>query len=130
MFWHYPHYGNQGGDPVSIIRKEAYKLIHYWEDGHDELYNLSNDPGEKNDISKDNEEVAKSLRTELDTYLESMNAKIPEVYTDYDATKAAKKQKERKTKLLKRLEKQRRDFLDKDFNPNNNWYDSSLNTKD
>ena len=94
------------------------------------MYNLSNDPGEKNDISKDNEEVAKSLRTELDTYLESMNAKIPEVYTDYDATKAAKKQKERKTKLLKRLEKQRRDFLDKDFNPNNNWYDSSLNTKD
>ncbi|WP_088323815.1 sulfatase [Polaribacter tangerinus] len=130
LFWHYPHYGNQGGDPVSIIRKEEYKLIHYWEDGHDELYDLSNDPGEKNDISKKEEVIAKSLRVELDTYLENMNAKIPEVYADYDAAKAAKKQEERRTKMLQRLEKQRKNFLSKDFDPKNNWYDSSLNTKD
>ncbi|GGD03652.1 sulfatase [Hyunsoonleella pacifica] len=130
LFWHYPHYGNQGGDPVSIIRKNEYKLIHYWEDGHDELYNLSNDSGEKNDISKENNAIAKSLRTELDNYLVSMNAKTPEVYTEYDVAKAEAKQKNRSTKMLQRLEKQRKDFLSKDFNPDNNWYDSSLNTKD
>ena len=130
LFWHYPHYGNQGGDPVSIIRKEAYKLIHYWEDGHDELYNLENDPGEKNDIAKEKPTVANKLRLELDAYLKSMDAKIPEAYTDYDAAKADKNQKERKKNMLKRLEKQRKDFLSKDFDPNNNWYDSNLNTKD
>ena len=33
LFWHYPHYGNQGGEPSSIIRQSDWKLIHYWEDG-------------------------------------------------------------------------------------------------
>ena len=37
LYWHYPHYGNQGGQPNSIIRDKNMKLIHYWEDGHDEL---------------------------------------------------------------------------------------------
>ncbi|HMP31455.1 MAG TPA: sulfatase, partial [Saprospiraceae bacterium] len=32
LYWHYPHYGNQGGDPSSIIRKGDWKLIHYYED--------------------------------------------------------------------------------------------------
>jgi arylsulfatase A-like enzyme len=130
LFWHYPHYGNQGGDPVSIIRKENYKLIHYWEDGHDELYNLSTDPGETNDISKEKYEIAQNLRSELNAYLESANARLPEAYPKYDAAKAKAKMEQRKTNMLKRLEKQRKDFLSKDFNPNNNWYDSSLNTKD
>ena len=130
LFWHYPHYGNQGGDPVSIIRKEEYKLIHYWEDGHDELYNLSTDIGEENDISKEKQEIAQSLRNELDAFLVIVNARTPENYPKYDAAKAKAKMDEQKTKILTRLEKQRMDFLSKDFNPNNNWYDSSLNTKD
>ena len=45
LIWHYPHYGNQGGEPSSIIREGEWKLIHYYEDGREELYNLSNDPG-------------------------------------------------------------------------------------
>ncbi|SFD17211.1 sulfatase [Algibacter pectinivorans] len=130
LFWHYPHYGNQGGEPVSMIRKEQYKLIHYWEDGHDELYDLSSDPGEKNDISKTNKQTVSNLRVELDNYLASVNARIPEVYSKYDAKKAEVLQEERRTKLLERLEKQRKDFLDKDFKPNKDWYNSSLNTKD
>ena len=27
IFWHYPHYGNQGGDPSAIVRKGDWKLI-------------------------------------------------------------------------------------------------------
>ena len=130
MFWHYPHYGNQGGDPVSIIRKKEYKLIHYWEDGHDELYNLSTDPGEQNDIFEEQQEISQSLRSELDAYLKNVNANIPVDYPKYDPVKAQEKYEERKTKMLPRLEKQRMDFLSKDFLPNEDWYNSSLNTKD
>ena len=50
LFWHYPHYGNQGGEPSSIIRRGPWKLIHYYEDGLDELYNLDDDPGERWDL--------------------------------------------------------------------------------
>ena len=41
LFWHYPHYANQGGEPSSIIRSGDWKLIHYWEDNRNELYELS-----------------------------------------------------------------------------------------
>lgn len=129
LFWHYPHYGNQGGDPVSIIRRGNYKLIHYWEDGHDELYHLKEDIGEKNNIIKEKAEIARSLRSELDTYLTSVDAKTPQPYLKYDQDMAAEQQKSRKTEMLPRLEKQRKDFLNKDFKPNEDWYNSSL-TKD
>ena len=33
LYWHYPHYGNQGGEPSSIISQNDWKLIHYHEDG-------------------------------------------------------------------------------------------------
>src|SRR3546814_6806382 len=38
LIWHYPHYGNQGGEPSSIIRLGDWKLIHYYEDDREELY--------------------------------------------------------------------------------------------
>ncbi|MCG8481326.1 MAG: hypothetical protein MI724_19685 [Spirochaetales bacterium] len=40
LFWHYPHYGNQGGTPASSIRRGDYKLIEFFEDRRVELYNL------------------------------------------------------------------------------------------
>jgi arylsulfatase A-like enzyme len=48
IFWHYPHYGNQGGTPGSSVRMGDYKLIEFFEDNHLELYNLREDLGEKN----------------------------------------------------------------------------------
>ncbi|MEM1294977.1 MAG: sulfatase, partial [Verrucomicrobiota bacterium] len=40
LFWHYPHYGNQGGEPSSIMIQGDWKLISYFEDGRSELYHL------------------------------------------------------------------------------------------
>ena len=42
IFWHYPHYGNQGGDPSAAIRLGNWKLIKYFDDGRNELYDLKN----------------------------------------------------------------------------------------
>ncbi|GAA4307152.1 sulfatase [Aestuariibaculum suncheonense] len=129
LFWHYPHYGNQGGEPSSIIRKENWKLIHYYEDGRDELYDLSKDVSEQDDVSNDNLEISKALRAELDAFLVETNAKIPEINMAFDETKAEKQYEYRKTKMLQKLEKERKDFLDKDFKPNQDWWNSNL-TKD
>ena len=126
LFWHYPHYGNQGGEPSSIIRKENWKLIHYYEDGRDELYNLVNDPSEQQDVSEDNPEIAKALRSELDAFLAETNAKIPEKNPAFDEVLAKKQYENRKTKMLPSLEKQRKDFLDKDFQPNADWWNSKV----
>jgi arylsulfatase A-like enzyme len=129
LFWHYPHYGNQGGEPVSIIRKEEWKLIHYWEDGHDELYNLSDDPGEKYDVYNSNIALAKKLRNDLDQFLTSTKAKIPVFNPKYDEALSKKQYENRKTKVFTDLEKQRMDFLNKDFKPNPDWWNSKV-TKD
>ncbi|MBD0724753.1 sulfatase [Flavobacterium sp. L1I52] len=129
LFWHYPHYGNQGGEPVSIIRRGEWKLIHYWEDGHDELYNLHKDMGEKNEVSKSNVTVATQLRKELDDFLTETKAKIPVQNSKYDDALSKKQYENRKTKMRSDLEKQRKDFLSKDFQPNANWWDSKT-TKD
>ena len=52
LFWHCPHYGNQGGEPSSIIREDGWKLIHYWEDNRNELYHLPDDIGERHDLAR------------------------------------------------------------------------------
>ncbi len=51
VFWHYPHYGNQGGTPGSAVRDGDWKLIEFFEDGRLELYNLPDDIGENTDLS-------------------------------------------------------------------------------
>ena len=129
LFWHYPHYGNQGGEPASMIRKGEWKLIHYWEDGKDELYNLSKDSAEKIDVLKSNTSTANYLRKELDTFLANSKIELPKLNPNFDAIASKKMIENRKEKMIKRLEKRRKEILNKDFKPNENWYKSSL-TKD
>ncbi len=63
LFWHYPHYSNQGGKPGAAIRKGNYKLIEFFEGQAVELYDLSADPGESKDLSATNpEKVNEMLR--------------------------------------------------------------------
>ncbi|MCM5663062.1 sulfatase [Galbibacter mesophilus] len=129
LFWHYPHYGNQGGEPSSIIRKGNFKLIHYYEDGRNELYDLSEDPNEQNDISAEEKERVSLLENELMMYLKSTNAKIPTKDPKYDPELAKEIHKNRVEVLMPRLEKERKEMLSKDYQPNETWWDSKI-TKD
>jgi arylsulfatase A-like enzyme len=54
--WHYPHYGNQvvrhcDGTPGASVRDGDWKLIRFFEDGHEELYNLKEDIGETKNLA-------------------------------------------------------------------------------
>ncbi|WP_298484600.1 sulfatase [uncultured Maribacter sp.] len=129
LIWHYPHYGNQGGEPSSIIRKGDWKLIHYYEDNRVELFNLKNDIAEKNEIAKENEEIAKTLKAELFNYLNKVDARFPVKDPLYNADLEAKHIQKMATTKLESLEKQRSLFLSADFDPQNNWW-GSLQTKD
>ena len=51
LFWHYPHYSNQGPQIGSVVLKNGFKLIEDMESGKVCLYDLSKDLGEVNDIS-------------------------------------------------------------------------------
>ncbi|MDG1805313.1 sulfatase [Flavicella sp.] len=129
LVWHYPHYGNQGGEPSSIIRKGDWKLIHYYEDGRKELYNIKQDISETNNLVSSQPEIAKKLDQELFDYLEKVGANFPEKDPIYNKELEAKHLHKIATKKLKSLEKQRLTFLRRNFDPNNNWW-GSLVTKD
>ncbi|MBP7038931.1 MAG: sulfatase [Bacteroidales bacterium] len=51
LFWHYPHYSNQGLWPGSAVRLGKYKLIDNFEKERQELYDLESDLSETTDIS-------------------------------------------------------------------------------
>ncbi|WP_132217072.1 sulfatase [Mariniflexile fucanivorans] len=127
LFWHYPHYGNQGGEPVSIMRKDDWKLIHYWEDSHIELYDLSTDLGEVNDLSEQNKEKAQELKEQLMDWLESMQTQYAEVDPDWDEEAWNKRLENNKNKLMPRLENQRKQMLSPDWKPNEDWWGSEVN---
>jgi arylsulfatase A-like enzyme len=126
LIWHYPHYGNQGGEPSSIIRLGDWKLIHYYEDGREELYNLKSDMEETTDVSRENPELKKQLSEQLFAYLNEVGARFPEKDPEYSEELEKKHLERVRTDLMPRLEKQRLDFLSKDFDPGNNWWGSQV----
>ncbi|MCA8965004.1 MAG: sulfatase [Planctomycetes bacterium] len=65
LFWHYPHYGNQGGFPGGAVRLGDWKLIERYEDGRVQLYHLSADPGERTDLAEEQPERVAKLRALL-----------------------------------------------------------------
>ncbi len=77
IFWHYPHYGNQGGTPASAIRLGEHKLIEFFEDGRRELYNLRRDISEAHNLFGAEPELADSLGAMLERWRQSVEARIP-----------------------------------------------------
>jgi arylsulfatase A len=76
LYWHYPHY-YPTTTPVGAIRRGNWKLLEYFEDNHIELYDLSNDLGEQNDLSKKMPEKAKELRKSLVAWRKAVKAQMP-----------------------------------------------------
>lgn len=123
LFWHYPHYGNQGGEPSSIVRSGDWKLIHYYEDHRDELYNLADDPVEQNDVALAQPEVVKTLREQLDVWLKETNARFPIPNPDFDERKYAEQKVRIRTKELPALEKQHAAVLESNWTPRGGWWE-------
>jgi len=124
LFWHYPHYGNQGGEPSSIILRHPWKLIHYYEDGRDELYHLDDDPGEQDDLSASQGERVTALRACLDQWLHETGARFPEPDPEYDPQQAAARLQRIEQEQMPGLEAQHAAFLEPDWEPNANWWGS------
>lgn len=82
LYWHYPHYGNQGGTPGSSIRMGNYKLIEFFETGKCELYDLTKDVSEEHNLIDELPEKVSLLKDKLEKWRFKMEAKIPAAYKD------------------------------------------------
>jgi arylsulfatase A-like enzyme len=87
LFWHYPHYGNQGSAPAAAIRRGPWKLIHWAEDDRVELFRLDQDPGETVDLAAREPQRVASLRAELTGWQRDVGAKFPVPNPAYDPAK-------------------------------------------
>jgi len=77
LFWHYPHYSNQGGAPGGAVRLGDLKLIEWYEDMRVELFNLSDDPGEQHNLAAAMPAKAAALRRQLHEWRDSVKAAMP-----------------------------------------------------
>lgn len=84
LYWHYPHYSDQGGTPSSAIREGDWKLIEFLEDNHLELYNLVEDPGEQYDFASSYSDKAAQLHQKLAAWRTEMNAAMPTPNSEYN----------------------------------------------
>ena len=91
LFWHYPHYSNQGGTPTGAVRDGDYKLIEFFEDDHVELYNLKDDVGEKKDLATSMPEKAADLRRKLADWRRDVGARMPTPNPAYEPEKDPKR---------------------------------------
>ncbi|MHC4887422.1 MAG: sulfatase [Planctomycetota bacterium] len=85
IFWHYPHYSNQGGRPAASMVSGKWKLIENFEDGDLELFNLNDDPSEQKNLAEVEGERATAMHAELQAWQRSIEALIPEPNPGWEA---------------------------------------------
>ncbi len=86
LFWHYPHYGNQGGSPCGAVLDGDWKLIEWFEDGSLELFNLRDDPGEKHNLGEQKSTRVEELHGKLIAWRKDVNAIMPTPNPDRPST--------------------------------------------
>lgn len=77
LFWHYPHYGNQGGAPGGAVIDGDWKLIEWYEGGQVELFQLGRDPGEQRDLAAVEPGRVGELRERLGAWRAQVGARMP-----------------------------------------------------
>ena len=95
LFWHYPHYGNQGGAPAAAIRRGPWKLIEWQEDNQVELFNLAKDLSEQTELAAREPRLVEQLRSELHVWQKEVGAKSPTVNEAYDPAKLSGREAKR-----------------------------------
>jgi arylsulfatase A-like enzyme len=87
LFWHYPHYGNQGGAPSAAVRKGPWKLIFWYEEERVELFDLSKDLGETKNLATEQAQRAGQMLAELKQWQQKVGAKFPTQNPKYNPQK-------------------------------------------
>lgn len=77
LFWHYPHWGNQGGAPGTAVRAGKWKLIQWQWPARTELFDLEADPGEKTNLAAEHPEITSDLTSRIDDFLAETKALQP-----------------------------------------------------
>ena len=89
IFWHFPHYANQGGTPGCSVVAGDWKLIEFFEGNRIELYHLKDDLSEERNVADARPEIARELRERLRVWLAGIGARMPRPNPDWTAAEGA-----------------------------------------
>lgn len=84
LFWHFPHYTNQGSRPTGAMRRGNWMLLEFYDDETAELYDLVADLHEARNVAAQNPEQLKRMRTALAAWRLQMNAQTNRPNPDFD----------------------------------------------
>jgi arylsulfatase A len=85
LYWHLPHYTNQGSRPSGAIRVGNLKLIEHYEDHSAELFDLSQDPAETSNRAERLPLETLTLRAQLDRWRVAVKAQENTPNPKFDA---------------------------------------------
>lgn len=91
LYWHYPHYADQvrvpqatpGGGPGAAMREGNWKLIQHFDTGFHELYDLSKDLGETNNLAALMPDKVLAMAHKLHDWQDAVKAQWPTQNPDY-----------------------------------------------
>jgi arylsulfatase A-like enzyme len=74
LFWHFPHYTNQGSRPAGAMREGNWMLVEFYDDEAVELYDLAADIRETRNVAEQQPEHVKKMRQELADWRSNVGA--------------------------------------------------------
>jgi arylsulfatase A len=83
LCWYYPHYSPQAQMPGYAIRKENFKLIEHYDPAKLELFDLSTDISETQNLAKEMPEKVEELKTSYQVWLKKMNPVLHTANPDF-----------------------------------------------
>jgi arylsulfatase A-like enzyme len=84
VYWHYPHYSNQGGTPGCAIRDGRWKLIQFFEYDDKGLFDLEKEPEEDRNLAVRMPDKTAELSGKLSNWLREVDARIPIPNPDWE----------------------------------------------
>lgn len=90
LYWHYPHYSNQGRCPGGAIRVGELKLIEYFESGRRELFDVRKDPREVRNLSAERPQAVAALSARLAAWRKEVGAHVMKPNPDFVPNPQAK----------------------------------------
>jgi arylsulfatase A-like enzyme len=99
LYWHIPHYTNQGSRPAGAIRDGRWKLVEHYDDERVELFDLEADTAETKDVSATDAARTAAMRKRLREWRAAVGAQentpnpavemdlYRRIYVDFDSTR-------------------------------------------
>jgi arylsulfatase A len=74
LYWHLPHYTNQGSRPAGAVRDGDWKLVDHYDDDQVQLFNLAGDIGEARNLASAEPARTTALREKLRAWRDAVGA--------------------------------------------------------